>query len=185
MSSKTEVYNVDNYTDKELYDILDLIDPTDRVLEAKINSMIVKYETIGNDSGDELAKFFKDIYERFFEVDDENDDENYDDEIEPEVQPSDFSKKDDFDKKDGSKSEGVVDYTLPLDYAKGSLNPILQQTTKRIVSVDSQYRDTKSSLSSDFTFNLSDPLKDVVNLKLYSISTYRINDGYFSSYFKK
>ena len=27
MSSKTEVYNVDNYTDKELYDVLDLIDP--------------------------------------------------------------------------------------------------------------------------------------------------------------
>ena len=38
MSSKTEVYNVDNYTDKELYDILDLTDPSDRVLEAKINS---------------------------------------------------------------------------------------------------------------------------------------------------
>ena len=146
MSSKTEVYNVDNYTDKELYDILDLTDPSDRVLEAKINSMIVKYETIGNDSGDELAKFFKDIYERFFEV--EYDTDADEEQNETEVQPPDFSKKEDTEKKDSSESEGVVDYTLPLDYAKGSLNPILQQTTKRIVSVDSQYRDTKSSLSS-------------------------------------
>lgn len=185
MSSKTEVYNVDNYTDKELYDILDLTDPSDRVLEAKINSMIVKYETIGNDSGDELAKFFKDIYERFFEVEDDTDADE--EQNETELQPSDFSKKEDTEKKDASESEGVVDYTLPLDYAKGSLNPILQQTTKRIVSVDSQYRDTKSSLSSDFTFNLSDPLKDVVNLKLYSIQIpftwYTISANFGSNFF--
>lgn len=185
MSSKTEVYNVDNYSDKELYDILDLVNPTDRELEAKINSMITKYEIIGNDSGDELAQFFKDIYERFFEVGDENDDTATDAATySPSVDNESSTKK---DSKDDDDPEGVVEYTTTLNYAKGTLNPLLQQTTKRIVSVDSQYRDTKSNLSSDFTFNLSDPLKDVVNLKLYSIQIpftwYTISANFGSNFF--
>ena len=188
--SKEQIYNVDSYTDKELYDILDLVNPSDRELEAKINSMIWKYVNIGNDSGEELATFFKDIYERFF--DQEN--ENAEDDITPNMMLNDSESS--KDKKDASnvaeeddseEAEGVVDYTLPLDYAKGSLNPILQQTTKRIVSVDSQYRDTKSTMSSDFTFNLSDPLKDVVNLKLYSIQIpftwYTISSNFGSNFF--
>ena len=75
-----------------------MIDPSDRVLEAKINSMIVKYETIGNDSGDELAKFFKDIYEHFFEVEDADKDAD-EEQDETEVQSSDFAKKEESEKK--------------------------------------------------------------------------------------
>ena len=70
---------------------------------------------------------------------------------------------------------------------QGKLNPLLQQTTKRIVSIDSQYRSDKTSISTDFTFNLSDPLKDVVNLKLYSIQIpltwYVINSSFGSNFF--
>ena len=75
-----------------------------------------------------------------------------------------------------------VGYTKTLDFATGTLNPLLNQTIKRIISVDSQYRDDKTSLSSNFTFHLSEPLKDVVSMKLYSVQIpytwYTISTGY-------
>ena len=67
-------YNVKNYSDKDLYNILDLVNPTDRELEAKLNNMIWKYNNIGGESGEKLSKFFTDIYEHFFEVDEEEED---------------------------------------------------------------------------------------------------------------
>ena len=73
MASKNieEIYNVDKYTDTELYHVLDLNNPTDRELEARIYLLIKKYKTMDNESGDKLAKFFEDIYNRFFEIEDD------------------------------------------------------------------------------------------------------------------
>ena len=62
------MYDVETYTDPELLDILDLNNPTDRELEAKIVSLIRKYENMQNDSGNKLAKFFDDIYNHFFDL---------------------------------------------------------------------------------------------------------------------
>jgi len=77
--------------------------------------------------------------------------------------------------------------TKQLDYSKDYLNPLLKQTVKRIISIDSQYRDNKSSLSTNFTFNLSEPLKDVVSLSLYSIQIpctwYTINNNFGGNFF--
>ena len=64
------MYDVNSYNDRELLDILDLTDPTDRELEAKIIFLINKYKNIQNDSGNELAIFFEDIYSHFFETSD-------------------------------------------------------------------------------------------------------------------
>jgi hypothetical protein len=75
-----------------------------------------------------------------------------------------------------------IGYTKALDYATGNLNPLLQQTIKRVISIDSQYRDNKKSLTSNFTFHLSEPLKDVVSMKLYSVhipyTWYTISTGF-------
>ena len=63
-----------------------------------------------------------------------------------------------------------VKLTKQLDYSKDSLNPLLKQTIKRIISIDSQYRNSQTnSPSTNFTFDLSEPLRDVVSLSLYSI----------------
>ena len=62
------MYDVDSYTDKELMDILDLFNPTDRELEMKIIHYIRKYDLIQNTEGDRLADFYRDIYRRFFDV---------------------------------------------------------------------------------------------------------------------
>ena len=72
-------------------------------------------------------------------------------------------------KESNENKKNEISFSKPLEYAQDKLNPLLQQTVKRIISIDSQYRDDKTSLSTDFTFNLSEVIKDVVSLKLYSI----------------
>ena len=61
-----DLYDIHKYTDQQLYDILDMNSPTDRELEAKIIHLINKYENMQNASGDQLALFFQNIYNHFF-----------------------------------------------------------------------------------------------------------------------
>ena len=242
--TENEMYDISKYSDSELYGILDLTgNPTDRELEAKILFLIKKYDTIQNESGKQLSKFFRDIFDHFFdENEDDEDDESieyYDGTINLTETYTDL--KTDYanilkkgntignkivsrdnanivsvgneitgaiptpnltqtideniiaselsnivkDLKSNPKNQNNVGLTGILDYTKDTLNPLLKQTVKRIISIDSQYRDDHRTLSTDFTFNLSDPLKDVVSLKLYSIQIpytwWTINANYGSN----
>ena len=76
--NRTNIYDVESYTDEELYEILDLNSPTDRELEAKILFFIRKYESIQNPESEKIAEFFKNIYSHFFETEEEEDDEDND-----------------------------------------------------------------------------------------------------------
>lgn len=254
---QNDLYDVNKYTHEELYNILDLTNPTDRELEAKIFFLIHKYENMQNQSGNELANFFKQIYNHFFETSDDEYDEyaeyeeivegmtneaediknnedyslyEYSGKNDPNSQIingntrlyADMSKEnakrrlDEIDEirgnnqlnplkyynkpngnvidlgkeelSDVSRNMGknAIGFTKPLDYAQDKLNPLLKQTIKRIISIDSQYRDDKTTLSTEFSFNLSEPLKDVVSLKLYSIQIpytwYTINNNFGSNF---
>ena len=253
MNKQNEMYDVNKYTDDELYNILDLINPSDRELEAKIIFLMRKYENMQNKSGDELAKFFKNIYNHFFETSDDEYEDYLIEGMENEI-TNDYTGEDDpnsqvingnimlyadmdkgniektlmeqekirgnsqltnlkyynqptgnamniiseqlsdisrnmgyiLDNKSQYRKDGIG-FTKPIDYAQDKLNPLLQQTIKRIISIDSQYRDDKTTLSTEFTFNLSEPLKDVVSLKLYSIQIpytwYTINNNFGSNFF--
>jgi hypothetical protein len=213
---EAKMYDVSTYTDKELFNILDLDTPTDRELEARIIFLIRKYSNIQNASGDQLAGFFEQIYSRFFLTDEtENDgdvveelDEGFEN-IQEGLSNQDITKlTTPMAKKKTNTIETTnvmrvnpavestsvinpgadnIGFTKSLDYANGKLNPLLQQTIKRVISIDSQYRDNKRTLSTEFTFNLSDPLKDVVSLKLYSVQIpytwYTINNNFGSNFF--
>ena len=224
MSNNLPLYNVNDYTDAELYNILDLVNPTDRELEAKILMQIHKYENIGTKSAQKLARFFDDIYNHFFDTEEgeaeaeEGEAEGYANAIEPFEAISNPSKLNRASQStidaniaasaaalDPTKTKQqatnnmmtmadksapetqTVGYTQNLAYTKGKLNPILQQTTKRIISIDSQYRSDKRTMSTSFTFNLSEPLKDVVSLKLYSVQIpytwYTIGKAYGNNFF--
>ena len=52
-------YNVNTYTDAELYDILDVINPTDRELEARIIFLMHKYDNMQNADATKLSNFFE------------------------------------------------------------------------------------------------------------------------------
>jgi hypothetical protein len=221
MSNNLPLYNVNDYTDVELYNILDLVNPTDRELEAKILMQVHKYENIGTKSAQKLARFFDDIYNHFFDTEEDEDEaqvEGYANTIEPFEAISNPTKlnraaQSTIDANiaaatgatDPTKTKQpatnnmmamaeksapetkTVGYTQNLAYTKGKLNPILQQTTKRIISIDSQYRSDKRTMSTSFTFNLSEPLKDVVSLKLYSVQIpytwYTIGKAYGNNFF--
>ena len=189
--------------------MLDLNNPSDRELEAKIISMIKKYHHIGNDSGKQLATFFTDIYNHFFDNQEENDineeenvnmeiTENFENINSDQVQIGNvvtktLSQQINPDEKEPGNSAQLttgtsqIGYVKPLDYAPDQLNPLLNQTIKRIISVDSQYRDDKTCMSTNFSFNLSTPLKDVVSLKLYSVQIpytwYTISKSFGSNFF--
>jgi hypothetical protein len=222
-NKQENIYDVSAYNDKELYDLLDLNSPTDRELEAKVVFMIKKYRNMQNTSGDQLAKFFTDIYNHFFDNDDEevNDKEegNAINGVLDPLSPMNLKKEVELDEGFENMQQNSIDTTQlgeqtvnttalqlqqagetiktqktsnigfvkPLDYAPDQLNPLLTQTTKRIISIDSQYRDDKTCMPTEFTFNLSSPLKDVVSLKLYSVQIpytwYTISKSFGSNFF--
>lgn len=230
-NSSEDIYNVNKYTDIELFQILDLINPSDRELEAKIIQLMHKYQSIKNDSGSQLYRFFNDIYNRFFENSDDEIVEGIDERgivySGPESQQNSATnpvinsglntivygdrlgfgntvvsgntlvsgnaisygnttvgKTIDVNT-DYRKSD--VSLTKPLDYSKDVLNPLLKQTVRRIISIDSSYRPNATDSSTEFTFNLSEPLRDVLSLKLYSVqipySWYTISNQYGSNFF--
>jgi len=217
--SDDEIYDVSTYSDAELFDILDLSQPTDRELEAKIIFLYRKYKNMQNKSGDELAQFFLDIHNHFFE----NEKEEEDDEETEGVEQDETTKegmttlldlqkqksievdeknsgnnklKTDIstdtrsfitDNKNAQVSSQTINYVKQLDYTNDSGNPILKETITRMISIDSQYRADKKALPTAFTFDLSDPLKDVVSLSLYSVQIpytwYTIAKSYGSNFF--
>ena len=173
-----DIYDVESYTEKELMDILDLFHPTDRELEAKILSYIDKYDDPLNMDMIPLHTFFVNIYKRFFYLEEENE-ENEENEEVMEGFTSD-------PKQNGGDNPPNVQLTTSITYAKGKLNPILKQTYQRIITIDSQYRDSKKSLSTQFTFNFTETLKDVLSLKLYAVQIpytwYTISESYGSNF---
>ena len=195
-------YDVSQYTDKEIYDILDLNNPSDRELEARIIHLINKYSNMQNESGYKLAIFFQNIYARFFETE-EDEEEEYEpikgilkEGFENTGTTNENTNENITNESTNSASTGTqqittdIQNTTNFDYTKDkyALNPLLKQTIKRVISVDSQYRDNKNvTLSTDFTFNLSETLKNVVSLKLESIQIpltwYTISNNYGSNFF--
>jgi len=198
MNNTDEIYDISKYSDKQLYDILDISNPTDRELEAKILHLIRKYTNIQNEDGMRILKFFEDIYDHFFQDDEENDIiENFDaNTATPGPGPTAMIKipgvdetiNDKNEKKNDEKTKSQLVTTA--DYVPDSLrlNPLLKQTIKRIICIDSQYRDVGIyPNTNNFSFDLSEPLRDVVSLKLYSIQIpytwWTISKSYGSNFF--
>jgi hypothetical protein len=80
--------------------------------------------------------------------------------------------------------------TFSLPVKQDSLNPNLKNTTNRFVNLDSQFRQYTSgidSTSTDYTLDLSDTLKNALNLRLYSyqipFSWYAIDSAYGNTCF--
>jgi hypothetical protein len=186
IKNKKDIYDVDSYSENELYEILDLMNPSDRELEAKIHHMIWKYTNFNNESGNKLAVFFQNIYDRFFDGkdDEDDDDEGYENMTNMESVPVPVPVQ---APASTPTSERNYVYSIPTEISKDNLNPLLKQTTKRIINIDSQYREDKSVPPTNYTFNLSSPLKDVVSLKLYSYNIpytwYTISKSYGSNFF--
>ena len=213
--------NISEYTDRELYQILDVNNPTDRELEAKINQLLDQYENTDMT----MYKFITKIYHHFFEIESDSEAEipvanNIQEgfgEREESIIPTNLVG--DPDKFDGTlfrgqntpdpnsmiNKSGIITnlqlennpndpnnqqiiYQQQLTYTPGVVNPLLKETISRIINIDSKFRDTIIyPYSSDFTFNLSETLNNVVRIKLYSVQIpytwYTIDTAYGSNFF--
>jgi hypothetical protein len=77
-----------------------------------------------------------------------------------------------------------------VNVAQDSLNPNLENKTSRFVNLDSQYRQSTNVIensASDYTLDLSDPLTNVLNMRLYSyqipFTWYTIDPAYGNTCF--
>ena len=85
---------------------------------------------------------------------------------------------------------GIINnYRVP--FAQDTLNPTLENTITRLINLDSQFRQSStsiSSLSTDYTLDLSEPLKNILNIGLYCFSIpytwYTIDTQYDNYYFQ-
>jgi len=196
-----DIYDVNSYTDEELItDVLELSRPTDRELEARIAQLMRRYARGSGPDDARLYAFFASVYDRFFESDEQQDEqqdiaaEETQDIAAEETQDIAVEDTQDIaveDTQDIAVEEPLrgdatqrIRVTKQVDLIKGKINPLLLQTIRRVVSVDSKYRDTGSA--TEFTFELSDPLKDVVALRLYSVGIpytwYTVNNDFGSNF---
>lgn len=173
----SELYDIKKYNEDELLQMLDLNNPTDRELEAKILQTIDQYNEITTDEGKKIKTFFEDVYNFFFT--DQDVVEGFESEEKKDV--SDVPEQEE-------KDENLVQ-TTSLAYSRSQLNPLLKETQKRVLQLDSQFRNYQIYPSStDYMINLSEPLNQVVSLRLHSVSIpytwYNVSNVYNANFFR-
>jgi hypothetical protein len=202
-------YDIHEYTDEQCFGILDLNNPSDRELEMKILQQMDKYEG----KSKRLYQFFEQMYDRFF-ADEEDVVEGFTVDTQDGRQvvqtgPDDARRSGAAQVSTnlpvGEKTEGNVDIkkidnavvakaaatdTRLVDYVKDplKLNPTSQKTIFKMISIDSQYReDSQNTSATNFSLNLSEDLRNVISMKLYSVQIpytwYTINNDFGSNYF--
>lgn len=207
-------YDINEYTDDQCFGMLDLNNPSDRELEMKILQQMDKYEKKSkrlyqffeqmydrffNDEGfnddDMVEGFTADEQDgRTVVVTDRN--ENIQQTrvggggtaqvTNLPVEGSVAIKKID----DSVVAKAASSDTRLVDYVKDplKLNPTSQKTIFKMISIDSQYReDSQNTRATNFSLNLSEDLRNVISMKLYSVQIpytwYTINNDFGSNYF--
>ena len=186
-----DLYNIEKYSEEELFEMLDLNNPTDRELEAKLIFIIEKYDELNEPEAGKIKAFFEDAYRYFFENDkEEEEEEEKNTQIVEgmEDKPTHAKQTGDEYVKD-EKGDQVITQTQTLEYTGGSsLNPLLKETQKRVLQLDSQFRNYGNyPNSTDYIINLSEVLNNIVSLRLHSVSIpytwYNVSNVYNANYF--
>lgn len=142
---ENEMYNVQQYNDDELYNILDMNNPTDRELEAKILLLLEEQKNKSDDLSKKLFNFYNDIYDHFFSEESHENIESFE------------------------NNSNIVDQSITLiDACYNDFRNHPTTISKKII-IDSKYREQGYSVSTDFSFDLSSPLKNVLRIRLDSI----------------
>jgi hypothetical protein len=215
--SGTDTYKIESYTDEECFEMLGLNNPTDRELEMTILKFMDQYEEKSkrlyqffesmydrffspdddNDDDDE-----NDVIEGFgeplFKVDDRIPDQSQDairlaEEVAKEeyrVMKAQSTSKTKAPVQELKERGETVTQVQQVDYVKDQykLNPVERKTIFKMISIDSQFREDPTSTSAtNFTMNLSEPIENVISMKLYSVQIpytwYTINDTFGSNFF--
>jgi len=186
-------YNVDNYTIPELLAILGLDDPDSDEIIDTTNSYISRFSSSG-DNQPQLVNFFQSIQTKLLQYMHQLETSGKDVEFAPNEeqtkkwfeyqalpQENDVQRDKNTDRvqkidvydnnhvpMDREQLGVINNFQLPV--AQDTLNPNLQNITSRFINLDSQFRQASGgseSMSTNYTMDLSDPLTDVLSLRLY------------------
>ena len=197
--------DINDYTIPELYDILDLdgenVIPDDVV--SATDKYIQRYTEEGNQT---MADFFEEIKTTLVDylenqqaVDLEQTKRWYEYQALPQANDNQRNKiTNRVQKIDVFNNQQVpmnrehlgVNNNFNVDVAQDTLNPNLTNTTTRFINLDSQFRQSTGGIdttSTDYTLDLSDPLNNVLNMRLYSFqipyTLYVIDDQFGNTCF--
>jgi hypothetical protein len=185
--------NIDNYTISELSSILDLSTMDNTEIINKTDKYIQKYDKENNTS---MSAFFQDMQIVLLQYSDQLN-KNVTAEVNSAaVQTNNWWTNESLiqsgnpvqSDKNTDRKQKIDVYNNPhmpmnreqlgvannvnLPVSQDALNPNLKNTTSRIIVLDSQYRQSTNSsdTSADYTLDLSEPLLNVIQLKVYSVS---------------
>jgi len=183
--------NIDNYTLPELLTILELDTPNEENVLKSTNYYIKKFKKEGNKT---MEKFFQDVQDNLLTYV-EGLDSSADAEYTPTSSQSTlwWNNQNVLPQPDQVQRDKITNRTdntetfnnnhLPMsqkqlgvtniknvEVAQDKLNPNLTNTTSRVISLDSQYRQVTgiNDTSTDYTLDLSEPLVNVLSLRPYS-----------------
>jgi hypothetical protein len=186
-------YNVNNYTISELLAIIGLDDPDSDDIIDTTNKYIQRFSS---ENQPQLVNFFQSIQTKLlrymndlensakdveFSPDEKQTDDWYKNEVLPQSNTTQKDKNTErIQKIDIYDNEHVpmkreqlgINNNFNVPVAQDTLNPNLENTTSRFINLDSQFRQASGgseSMSTDYTMDLSDPLTNVLSLRLYSI----------------
>ena len=159
-------HNIDSYTIGELLDTLNIDTPTD----AAITNSIQTFQTVVDKSKktigtkQKLTTFLKESKQALEE-----------------------NLKDEDDETGDTKKDTKSTFTVPV--ATDDLNPLLQNIIERTICVDSQYRNREAifETTTDYSFQLSEPLQHVLSIRLYHygipITSYNVDSNNYNNFF--
>jgi len=186
--------NVNNYTTKDLLKILDLYDAgdgdsnenDDNILNTISNEDIIEktnqyINKFSNENDPEMIFFFREIQNSLMSAKNGYKDniDKYDNTI---IQPGkikfnryDVTSNQLYDGENNNnppvinqETQNVVNTFAPTE-VKGRLNPLIKNTYSMCINIDSKYRQyTGVNSNTNFTLDLSEPLKNLLSLQLYS-----------------
>jgi hypothetical protein len=187
-------YNTDNYTISELLAIVGLDDPSEDQIVDTTNKLIERFQKEGSTN---LVSFFQDIQTKLLQYINQLETSGKDAEYEPNAEQTDrwfknqalpqddnpiqkdknTERKQKIDVYDNNhvpmnREQLGVTNTVSVPVAQDTLNPNLENITSRFINLDSQFRQAAGgidTIATDYTLDLSDPLTNVISLRLYSI----------------
>jgi hypothetical protein len=185
--------NINHYTISELFAILELddFDPTAEEIEEKTNEYIDRFTTENNL---QMKNFFSEIQNILLNYVDDLKNTTEDASMpDKKKQTSDWYQNEYIKQNDPVQTDKITDRKQKIDVyndehvpmnrkqlgvannfnvsvAQDTLNPNLKNSTERFINLDSQFRQTGGAeeSSTNYTLDLSDPLTNVLSLRLYS-----------------
>ena len=204
--------NVNNYTISELLSILDLNqdESTESHIIDKTNDYISRFK---NENNKKLQFFFQNMQTKLLQymnqIKKENGKHNKNIEYQPDTRQTDqWYKYEALPQSDKVQKDKNTDRFQKIDVYENQHVPMKREqlgvnnvidtkvaqdvlnVTTRLINLDSQFRQASGgidSMSTDYTLDLSDPLTDVISLRLYSIQIpytwYAIDNQYGNTCF--